>query len=198
MEDLTYRDIHSKSRVEGYELTNHLGNVLATVSDRKQKVDTIGTQGQADYYEPVILSATDYYPFGLDMPGRMMSSEDYRRGGNGKEADRNKEWGGGVHYDYGFRIYDPGIGKFLSVDPLAASYPYYTPYQFAGNSVIENIDLDGLEKFNYRLLLDKTGECIIDVEFDEKISWWSSGLLNRNTHRVINPETQVLMEYEFS
>jgi hypothetical protein len=31
------------------------------------------------------------------------------------------------------------------VDPLTASYPFYTPYQFAGNSPIYNIDLDGLE-----------------------------------------------------
>lgn len=31
------------------------------------------------------------------------------------------------------RIYDPRVGKFLSVDPLAKQYPFYTPYQFAGN-----------------------------------------------------------------
>lgn len=49
-------------------------------------------------------------------------------------------------YDYGFRIYNPTIGKFLSVDPLARSYPWYTPYQFAGNKPIFAIDLDGLEE----------------------------------------------------
>ena len=49
------------------------------------------------------------------------------------------------HYDYGFRIYDPGIGKFLSVDPLTREYPWYTPYQFAGNMPTQAIDLDGLE-----------------------------------------------------
>lgn len=42
-------------------------------------------------------------------------------------------------------MYDPRIGKFLSVDPIAKSYPWYTPYQFAGNSPIQYIDLDGLE-----------------------------------------------------
>lgn len=50
-----------------------------------------------------------------------------------------------THYDYGFRIYNPSIGKFLSVDPLTKSYPELTPYQFASNSPIANIDLDGLE-----------------------------------------------------
>ena len=43
------------------------------------------------------------------------------------------------------RIYDTRIGKFLSVDPLSISYPWLTPYQFAGNQTIEATDLDGLE-----------------------------------------------------
>jgi hypothetical protein len=43
------------------------------------------------------------------------------------------------------RIYDPRIGKFLSVDPIASNYPMLTPYQFASNSPIQAIDLDGLE-----------------------------------------------------
>ncbi len=56
-----------------------------------------------------------------------------------------EEFGSLTHYDYGFRIYNPSIARFLSVDPLAKSYPWYTPYQFASNSPIEGIDLDGLE-----------------------------------------------------
>ena len=72
----------------------------------------------------------------------------YRYGFNGKEIDKGDEGmgGGGSTYDYGFRIYNPSIGKFLSVDPLTASYPWYTPYQFAGNMPIWAIDLDGLEE----------------------------------------------------
>lgn len=57
--------------------------------------------------------------------------------------------GGGSTYDYGFRIYNPQIAKFLSLDPLTASYPWYTPYQFAGNKPIAFIDLDGLEEWYY-------------------------------------------------
>ena len=70
-------------------------------------------------------------------------------GFNGKEKD--DEWTGvsGATYDYGFRIYDARIAKFLSVDPLTKSYPWYTPYQFAGNSPIANLDLDGLEEYNF-------------------------------------------------
>ena len=64
---------------------------------------------------------------------------------NGKEIDNEGVGGGGSSYDYGFRIYNPQIARFLSVDPLAPSYPWYTPYQFAGNMPIWCIDIDGLE-----------------------------------------------------
>ncbi|MEO0970578.1 MAG: LamG-like jellyroll fold domain-containing protein, partial [Cyanobacteria bacterium J06639_18] len=50
-----------------------------------------------------------------------------------------------AHYDYGFRIYNPSLGRFLSVDPLTKSYPMLTPYQFASNMPIAAIDLDGQE-----------------------------------------------------
>ncbi len=48
-------------------------------------------------------------------------------------------------YDYGFRNYDPQIGRFTQLDPLTFSYPFYTPYQFAGDEPIANVDVDGLE-----------------------------------------------------
>jgi len=57
------------------------------------------------------------------------------------------EFGDGLDiYDYGFRIYNPSIAKFLSVDPLTKDFPWYTPYQFAGNKPIYDSDLDGLEE----------------------------------------------------
>ncbi|MCB9059864.1 MAG: hypothetical protein H6627_14960 [Calditrichae bacterium] len=80
------------------------------------------------------------------MPARQYAAANsYRYGFNGKEKD-NEISGQGNQYDYGFRIYNPRIGKFLSVDPLTGSYPWYTPYQFAGNTPIQAIDLDGLEE----------------------------------------------------
>ncbi len=76
-----------------------------------------------------------------------MSSSRY--GFNGKERDTDNEWGNSTAYDYGFRIYDPAIAKFLSVDPLAKKFPMLTPYQFASNSPIWMVDLDGLEGTTY-------------------------------------------------
>lgn len=70
--------------------------------------------------------------------------EEYRFSFNGKEND-NEVKGFGNQQDYGMRIYDNRLGRFLSVDPLTNEYPWYTPYQFAGNMPIKYIDLDGLE-----------------------------------------------------
>ena len=79
------------------------------------------------------------------MPGRKYSAQNsYRYGFNGKEND-NEVKGEGNQQDYGMRIYDPRLGKFLSVDPLTKDYPFYTPYQYAGNTPIRAVDLDGLE-----------------------------------------------------
>ena len=69
----------------------------------------------------------------------------YVYGFNGKRKDQDGEFGSGVHYDYGFRIYNPQIGRFLSKDPISLQYPMLTPYQFASNKPINGIDLDGLE-----------------------------------------------------
>jgi RHS repeat-associated protein len=92
--------------------------------------------------------AVTYYPFGMLMPGRTYSSEAYSWGFNGKEKDDEVSDQGNC-YDYGFRIYNSRLGKFLSVDPLSKSYPWYTPYQFTGNKPIWAIDLDGLEEVFY-------------------------------------------------
>jgi RHS repeat-associated protein len=137
---------NSHRNLKSYESSNHLGNVLTTISDQKIGQDDI-PDGIAEYYMPSILTTSDNYAFGLEMPDRTTSSlsENHRFGFNGKEKDPSM--GSLTHYDYGFRIYNPAIGRFLSVDPLTKGFPWYTPYQFAGNTPIQAIDLEGLEIF---------------------------------------------------
>ena len=47
------------------------------------------------------------------------------------------------------------MGRFLSVDPLTKDYPMLTPYQYASNNPIYNIDIDGLEGLEYLIVVDK-------------------------------------------
>ena len=135
--------------------------MLITISDKKIGVDANG-DGAIDYYNADIVTANDYYAFGSQMPGRIFvqGNNKYRYGFNGKEND-NEVKGTGNQQDYGKRIYDPRLGKFLSVDPMANSYPFYSPYQFAGNDVIRCIDLEGGEP------LSRTGD------WDHKTSFLS-------------------------
>ncbi len=110
---------------------------------------------------------TNYFTFGMTMPGRQLTpaSGSYRYGFNGKELDNNGTGmgGGGATYDYGFRIYNPQIAKFLSVDPLAVEYPWFSPYHFAGNSPIKYLDRDGLEPETYTMHLDNGDELVFEL-----------------------------------
>ena len=131
-----------------FELTNHLGNVQVTISDKRIRIPNPNNNQLTAYYLPVVLTTTDYYPFGMQMPSRTFTATTgvtYKFGFNGKEKDDEVTGSNGVTYDYGFRIYDERIARFLSVDPLFYSYPWYSPKQFAGNNPIRYMDLDGLE-----------------------------------------------------
>ena len=115
------------------------------------------------------------------MPTRSLTLTDasYRFGFNGKEKDNDGEWGNSTHYDYGFRIYDPSVARFLSVDPLTSSYPWYTPYQFAGNMPIWAIDIDGLEPLiasEYKTM--KELKTKIGITHNSNTSYQSVALVN--------------------
>ena len=140
---------HRHAGTKRYELTDHLGNVRVTISDLlvPRPASSFGYATQ----DAEVIDRRDYYPFGMEMPGRRWraTGEDAARFGfNGKENDDEVK-GEGNQQDYGFRIYDPRVARFLSVDPLTGEYPWYTPYQFAGNTPIQAIDLDGLEEWYY-------------------------------------------------
>jgi hypothetical protein len=72
-------------------LGNHLGNVLATISDRKIQNGTVGST--VTFYTADVRTANDYYPFGMAMPGRTFAAATvpnaYRYGFNGKENDKD-------------------------------------------------------------------------------------------------------------
>ena len=132
------------------EETNHLGNVLAVVSDRKIAIEDGGNPGTVEYYEADVVSAQDYYPFGMIMPGRSVSAGEYRYGFNGMEQD--DEWSvTGGHLDFGARIYDSRLGRWLAVDPAASKYPSFSPYNFAINNPLVFIDPDGREPISSKV-----------------------------------------------
>jgi len=114
---------------------------LVVINDRKNQVLELNT----DYYEPTVISAQDYFPFGQEMGSyrSFSASSSYRYGFNGKEKDQDGEWGSTTRYDYGARIYNPSLGRFLSLDPKSNLYPSISAYGNVDNNPIRFVDIDG-------------------------------------------------------
>ncbi len=78
------------------------------------------------------------------MPTRSWSDPNskYKYGFNGKEKDNEGNVDGG-DYDFGARIYDSRLGRWLALDPKLKEYVSYSPYNYALNSPIINLDING-------------------------------------------------------
>jgi RHS repeat-associated protein len=90
-----------------------------------------------------IISSREYSAYGAELPGySYTTSGEYRFQFQNQEVDE-EFWGGAVSYKY--RIEDPRLGRFFSVDPLAPKYAYNSVYAFSENRVIDGVELEGLE-----------------------------------------------------
>src|SRR5690554_6388138 len=85
----------------------------------------------------------DYYTFGMLMPGRNEGISDARHLFNGMEHDMEVS-GEGNSYTTEFRQYDPRLGRWKSLDPLMASFPWQSPYVAFDNIPIFYTDPLGL------------------------------------------------------
>jgi len=139
-----------------YELSNHLGNVLSVVSDKK--IPNF-TGSSLNYFNADIIAYNDYYPFGMLLPGRHANTSDYRYGFQGQELD-NEIKGERNSINYKYRMHDPRMGRFFARDPLESNFPWNSPYAFSENDVIAHIELEGLEKAKPRGLLGATWDFV--------------------------------------
>ena len=159
---------HSEGRVyyeEGvgryeYNLTDHLGNVRLSFTDR----DTDGVIEATDDPETnEILSETHYYPFGMTMEGPWMQNAGRENPYlyNGKEL--NEEFG--LNWSsYGAREYDASIGRWMTVDPLAEKYIGWSPYNYTMNNPIRQIDPDGRSVDDVVINGDKAKEAVKELQ----------------------------------
>ncbi len=119
-----------------YQYKDHLGNVRLSYKDDNNN-------GIVDSSE--ILEENNYYPFGLKHKGynNVVNSTNpalkYKFGGKEYQDELGLGW-----YDITARNYDPAIGRWMNIDPLAEQMRRHSPYNYAFNNPIYFIDPDGM------------------------------------------------------
>lgn len=138
-----------------YNYTDHLGNI------RLRYTKNPGTGGGLR-----ILEEDHYYPFGLKHKGYNGEHEIFEfdeqtstvvlnpvnplTGDKFKYKFGNKELQeelGLNIYDFGFRNYQPDLGRWFNIDPLAEQMRRHSPYNYAFNNPVFFIDPDGMAPF---------------------------------------------------
>ena len=127
------------SAVEGeynyvYQYTDHLGNVRLSYTDDNGTLE--------------IVEENNYYPFGLKHRGyNTLTSalgndvaQRWKYGGKEyMQAGMDLNW-----YDVGARNYDPALGRWMNLDPLAEQMRRHSPYNYAFDNPVYFMDPDGM------------------------------------------------------
>lgn len=182
------------TNLKQYELTNHLGNVLSTISDRRLPQYVSGT---FNHYEPEVVTAQDYYAFGMIMPAREFSIGGYRFGFNGMEKD-DKIKGDGNSLDFGDRIYDSRLGKWLSLDPQWKKNDFESNYSYTSGNPILYIDIKGAKKYLYIYVILSDGTKIQmtkAIKISNEVKWHADAGHDGNVY-VYNTDIRKEITYD--
>jgi RHS repeat-associated protein len=125
-----------------------------------------------------------YPPFGSSLPNRTWSDANrgYRFGFNGKEKDSETA---SDNFNFGARIYDGRLGRWLSLDPLMKKYIDQSPYVFSINSVLLFADFDGKDVI-ITILPSTTGPkatCFNEIA--------TTGIVDNRVRFVLNSTTKI-------
>ncbi|WP_283115662.1 peptidoglycan DD-metalloendopeptidase family protein [Alistipes putredinis] len=107
-----------------YYLTDHLGSIRALCDHTGE-----------------LIALRDYYAFGMEWerPNAPATTDRYYY--NGKEK---QEIGNTGLLDYGARFYNPDIGRWTTLDPLASKYYNISPYAYCTGNPVRFIDIEGM------------------------------------------------------
>jgi RHS repeat-associated protein len=124
-----------------YQFKDHLGNIRLSYKD----ADKDGSISTSE-----VVEVKDYYPFGMrinygvDHPNSMVNGRKHNYGFGGKEEQDELGLG---WIDITARNYDPALGRWMNLDPLAEDMRRHSPYNYAFDNPIYFIDPDGMAPF---------------------------------------------------
>jgi len=126
-----------------FEYRDHLGNLRLSIRDT-----TIGNP--EIHGVPNITQEVDYYPFGLE---HKTTSQTFSKPQNFKFQNQERVEDFNLNWDFfKYRYSDPQLGRFFQSDPISEDYLSLSNYQFASNSPIMKVELEGLEGIPYYLI----------------------------------------------
>ena len=158
-----------------YELTDHRGNVMVVISDVKKPIRSTIDTNLVIGYEPVVISATDYYPFGMQMPGR-----------HGFATET-----GAWHGSYAF-----SIPPYLLVNHRAGN----TPLEYVASQTIElsNGFLTGAGSDNYvAYIADSASMATIDSAYQLVGSGYRYGFNGQEHSTELNNDDYTAQFWEY-
>jgi len=169
-----------------YDLKDHLGNTRVSFS--------------ADNASALPLQYKDYYPFGLEMARwytTVGAPTKYLYNGKELQDECGLGW-----YDYGARFYDPTIGRWNTMDPLAEISRRWSPYNYCVNNPMRFIDPDGMLIDDY---FNKQGQYLgsdnaktDNVKIIDSKDWDSNKQVSENGSETIDHETGKALSTDFS
>ncbi len=165
-----------------FNYTDHLGNIRVSY-----------TYDQNDQ-QLKILEENHYYPFGLKHSNYNVDIVKYRKGNDGvsvileptERSEYQYKYNGkelqtelGLDlYDYGARNYDPAIGRWMNIDPLAEQMRRHSPHNYAFNNPLRFIDPDGMAPDDWR---NKAGELVYDPNANAGKGAYTEYATNKDT-----------------
>ncbi|MCI5055456.1 MAG: RHS repeat-associated core domain-containing protein [Flavobacteriales bacterium] len=127
---------NGNSFIHEYDIKDHLGNPRVRFAD-------FNNDGEIKKSDNEVIEEIHYYPFGMVMNGswNQIGTSENKYQYNMKE---HIDVFGLNWLDYGARFYDPSIGRWSSVDPLAEEFLNWSPYNYVMNNPLKFIDPTGM------------------------------------------------------
>ncbi|MNX93767.1 hypothetical protein D3C86_1259680 [compost metagenome] len=137
------------------------GYVVVFVDNNSIGTDVWFDNVQVSHYNGEVLEEDHYYPFGLTLSesnnNPALPNQPFKY--NGKELEKSF---GLETYEYGARQYDPQIGRWKGIDPLADKYFGISPFAYVANNPVKYVDPDGRRILIFNVTFNERNETVIE------------------------------------